>query len=160
MTNNFNINSNFEMPQFQNSINDFNKVFSNSVNNAANHIEGANNFDEIFKSINNSKEKEPLKANAQFFIGMDSISAQKVENLSPVAQMTKDIQTGFSNSLNNLNATAKEAEHAVETFASGGDISIHDVMIASQKSSLAMQMAVQLRSQLLNAYNEFKNMGI
>ena len=91
---------------------------------------------------------------------MDSISAQKVENLSPVAQMTKDIQTSFSNSLNNLNATAKEAEHAVETFASGGDISIHDVMIASQKSSLAMQMAVQLRSQLLNAYNEFKNMGI
>ena len=54
----------------------------------------------------------------------------------------------------------KEAETAFETFASGGDISVHEVMIASQKSGLAMQMAIQLRNQMLNAYNEFKGMSI
>jgi len=160
MTSNFDINANFDTSKFQNSINDFNKVFSSSINEASNQINGANSFDEIFSSVGNIKSKEPLKANAQFFVGLDTINAQKIENLSPVVQMSKDIQNGFSNSLNNLNAISKEAERAVETFASGGDISIHDVMIASQKSSLAMQMAVQLRSQLLNAYNEFKNMGI
>ena len=49
---------------------------------------------------------------------------------------------------------------AFETFATGGDISVHEVMIASQKSGLAMQMAIQLRNQMINAYNEFKNMSV
>ena len=66
----------------------------------------------------------------------------------------------FSEGIKNLSNVEKDAEHAFETFASGGDISVHDVMIASQKSNLAMQMAIQLRNQMLNAYNEFKNMSV
>ena len=54
----------------------------------------------------------------------------------------------------------RQSEKDIETFASGGDISVHQVMISAQKSALAMQMAIQLRNQMLNAYNEFKNMNI
>ena len=91
---------------------------------------------------------------------MDSINSQKIENLSPTAKMANSIGQGFSNGLSEVSNLGKEAEDAFETFATGGDISVHDVMIASQKSGLAMKMAIQLRNQMINAYNEFKNMGI
>ncbi|MBE7707376.1 MAG: hypothetical protein E7Z88_01585 [Cyanobacteria bacterium SIG27] len=159
MAENFSINPNFNMGQFDNSINNYNKVFSNSLNQANSALDGAQSFDEIFNSISNNQAK-PLQAGTQMNVGMDSIVASKIENLSPSAKMASDIGKGFSNGLNQLNAIEKEAETAFETFASGGDISVHEVMIASQKSGLAMQMAIQLRNQMLNAYNEFKGMSI
>ena len=94
------------------------------------------------------------------FLGADAINAQKVENLSETALMARDIGQGFSNGISNLSATQKTAEDAMETFAAGGDISVHEVMIASQKSTLAMQMAIQLRNQMINAYSEFKNLRV
>ena len=74
--------------------------------------------------------------------------------------LADDIGKGFSNALSNVSNLNRKADDDIETFASGGDISVHDVMISSQKAGLAMQMAIQLRSQMLNAYNEFKNMSI
>ena len=94
------------------------------------------------------------------FLGADAINAQKVENLSETALMARDIGRGISGGINNLSTTQRAAEDAMETFAAGGDISVHEVMIASQKSTLAMQMAIQLRNQMVNAYNEFKNLRV
>ena len=58
------------------------------------------------------------------------------------------------------NTMQKEAEEAMETFAAGGDISVHDVMIATQKANLTMQMAVQTRNRIINAYTELNNIRI
>ena len=151
MSSNFNINPNFKLDGFNNSIDDFNKIFSNSANKAD------TSFNEIFNSISPSA---PLQAGVSQFVGMDSINAQKISDISEVAKVAKDIGTGFSDSLSQLSNIDKKAEQDFETFASGGDISVHDVMISAQKSNLAMQMAIQLRNQMLNAYNEFKNMSI
>lgn len=161
MSENLNINPNFNMGQFENSINDFNKAFSVSLNQADNNFANSQSFDEIFNSINaQNNSTKALQGSTQYFIGADSIDLQKVENLSPSAKMASDIRKGFANGLNEVSNLEKKSEEAFETFASGGDISVHEVMIASQKSGLAMQMAIQLRNQMLNAYNEFKNMSI
>ena len=160
MAENFSINPNFNMGNFDNSINDFNKVFSNSLNQANSAIGDGQSFDEVFNSMSAKNNVAPIQAGTQYFVGMDSIAAQKIDNLSPTAKMASDIGAGFKNGLNQVSEMGKAAEDAFETFASGGDISVHEVMIASQKSGLAMQMAIQLRNQMLNAYNEFKNMGI
>ena len=160
MANGFNINTNFNIGQFTNSIDDFNKVFSNSLDKANQNLNGAQSFDEIFNSVGQQAQMAPLQASAHHFVGMDSINAQKIENLSPTAKMANSIGKGFSNGISEVSNLGKAAEEAFETFATGGDISVHDVMIASQKSGLAMQMAIQLRNQMLNAYNEFKGMQI
>ena len=159
MADNFSINSNFNMGSFDNSINDFNKVFSSSLNQANENTEISQKFDKVFNSFDVT-QINPIQGSAQMFIGIDSINANKIENLSPTAKMASDIGAGFKNGLGEVSALGKEAEEAFETFATGGDISVHEVMIASQKSGLAMQMAIQLRNQMLNAYNEFKNMSI
>ena len=160
MGDNFSINPNFNMGRFDNSISDFNKVFSDSLNQANNNIQSNQSFDEIFNSISSKNATTPMQAGVEMYVGMDSINAQKVENMSPTAKMASDIGKGFANGLGEVSNLGKQAEEAFETFASGGDISVHEVMIASQKSGLAMQMAIQLRNQMLNAYNEFKGMSI
>lgn len=153
MSENFSINPNINLNQFDNSIQKFNQNFSTQfdLNNAS--------FDEVFNSFN-SAPMTPMQGNVSTSVGIDAINATKIENLSPTAKMASDIGAGFKNGLSQVSNLGKEAEEAFETFASGGDISVHDVMIASQKSGLAMQMAIQLRNQMLNAYNEFKNMSI
>ena len=153
MSQNFSINPNISLNQFDNSIDKFNQNFSTQFD------PNAKSFDEVFNSFN-VNQMPPMQASASTFVGMDSINASKIENLSPTAKMASDIGAGFKNGLNQVSSLGKEAEEAFETFATGGDINVHDVMIASQKSGLAMQMAIQLRNQMINAYTEFKNMGI
>lgn len=146
MSQNFSINTNFQMNNFDNSIKDFNKSFSTKIKN---DFEENSEFENIFNSIANKDNKIDTK----------NVSAKNSE-ASPVAKLALDIQNGFSNSLNDLNAVQRQAEDDFETFAAGGNISVHEVMISAQKSNLAMQMAIQLRNQMLNAYNEFKNMSV
>ena len=73
--------------------------------------------------------------------------------------MTK-VSGAFSDGLNNVNNAALEAERAQEILASGGNISAHEVMIATEKSNLSLQMAVQIRNRLINAYQEINTMQI
>ena len=153
MSENFSINPNINLNQFDNSINKFNQNFSTQFDSSS------ASFDEVFNSFN-ANQMQPMQASATQYVGMDSINASKIENLSPTAKMASDIGAGFKNGLSEVSNLGKQAEEAFETFATGGDISVHDVMIASQKSGLAMQMAIQLRNQMVNAYTEFKNMGI
>lgn len=154
----------FEINTNIGSIDSFNKSFDNSIKNFDKQIDDASNFNEIFNSLTsnepqNTKEPQKLKGSVEF-LGVDAINAQKIENLSETALMARDIGKGISGGINNLSATQKAAEDAMETFAAGGDISVHEVMIAAQKSTLAMQMAIQLRNQAVNAYNEFKNLRV
>lgn len=144
--NNFSINPNINLSGFQNTISDYNKAFSGSLDSAN------KSFEEIFNAVG-----EKNNSNAPLEAGI-SIDAPK--NLSPTAKMANDIGKSFSNSINELNQVQRAAETDFETFASGGDISVHEVMISAQKSNLSMQMAIQLRNQMINAYNEFKNMAI
>lgn len=156
---------NFEINTNISPIDNFNKSFDKSIKNFDKQIDDASDFNEVFNSLTssepkNTKEPQKLKGSVEMFLGADAINAQKVENLSETALMARDIGQGFSNGISNLSATQKTAEDAMETFAAGGDISVHEVMIASQKSTLAMQMAIQLRNQMINAYSEFKNLRV
>lgn len=156
---------NFEINTNIGSIENYNKSFNNNLKNFDKQIEDASDFNEVFSAMTsnapkNTKEPQKLKGSVEMFLGADAINAQKVENLSDTARMARDIGRGFSDGVTNLSGVQKEAEDAMETFAAGGDISVHEVMIASQKSTLAMQMAIQLRNQMINAYTEFKNLRV
>ena len=89
-----------------------------------------------------------------------SMDTNKKRSNSPVENMANDIGNAFSKSLNDVNESQNAAYEAAETFASGGDIDVHEVMLASQKANLTMQMALQMRNRLVNAYNEIYNVRI
>lgn len=145
-----------------NTVSEFNKIFNQNVgaiNSKFDAVPSDNAFEEIFNQTH-SRPAHKISGSVKMNVGVDAINAQKVENLSDTARMARDISNSFSGGINNLNTAQLEANEAFETLASGGDISVHDVMIAAQKSSLSMQMAIQLRNQMINAYNEFKNIRI
>ncbi|MFH0702706.1 MAG: flagellar hook-basal body complex protein FliE [bacterium] len=66
----------------------------------------------------------------------------------------------FENYINDANSTQMKAERAIETFASGGNIDVHTVMIASEKANLSMQMTMQMRNKILQAYQEISRMQV
>ena len=72
-------------------------------------------------------------------------------NTGDVANKFSDVLGHYLNGVNDQNKTA---EKAVETFASGGNIDLHSVMIATEKANLSMQLAVQMKNKILQAYQE------
>lgn len=70
------------------------------------------------------------------------------------------IGSAFGNSINAVNDAKLEANRMQEDIAMGGSTSIHDAMIAAEKASLSMQMAIQVRNRILSAYTEVTGMMI
>ncbi|MBM3269883.1 MAG: flagellar hook-basal body complex protein FliE [Candidatus Sericytochromatia bacterium] len=59
-----------------------------------------------------------------------------------------------------VNSTALYASDMQQAFASGENVDLHDVMIAAEKSSVATQLTSQVRTKLLEAYQEIWRMQV
>lgn len=67
----------------------------------------------------------------------------------------------FSKAINNVNEVQKESGAMASAYIRGeGDVDITDVMIASQKSSVAFQALTQVRNKVVEAYKDVMNMPI
>ncbi len=156
MSNDFQINTQFQMGSFNNSIGEFNKFFNKTNLNATKNTPDPTNFNEIFNSI----AANPLQGSAQF----DNVNAlnlkENSKKLSSMQNTADTISKSIMNSLSEISDINKKADNDLETFASGGNISVHDVMISAQKSQMAIAMAIQLRNKALNAYNELKTINM
>ncbi len=156
----------------QNSITNFNKVFDQQLQNIDKSFEQTSMLD--FENILNQKNLEtqmsmsnPLRTGIEINAGavnipnLDmSLTQAPVQPKSEVAKTLSHFGESFSDGIKSINNKQLEAEHAVETLASGGDISIHEVMIAAEKANLSMQMGLQLRNKIITAYNELYNVKI
>lgn len=72
---------------------------------------------------------------------------------------------GFANelysSLQRINALQQHASAEGKAFQAGEPgIALYDVMIDSQKASIAFQMGLQLRNRLVTAYKDVMNMQV
>ena len=63
-------------------------------------------------------------------------------------------------SLGEVNSLQFEADDWAEKFASGETDNIHQVMIASEKANIALQLATAVRSKIMDAYSEIMRMQI
>lgn len=92
------------------------------------------------------------------------VAAQTAVQGTPSAPNAGTLLDGFSKSINggltSVNNNVKAADRAQEALAMGEDVSVHDVMIASEKASLSLQMAMQLRNKLMSAYSEINNIRV
>jgi len=86
-------------------------------------------------------------------------------NLNPVKNVSlpKDIKP-FSEYLKNAvketNTLLLESEKLADQFAAGITDNIHEVLIAAEKASIALQFTTQIRNKILDAYNEIMRMQI
>lgn len=66
------------------------------------------------------------------------------------------IARGIENVSNLQNA----ADGALATFAAGGNVQIHEVMAATSKATLGMQVMVEMRNRALEAYQQIMNIQV
>jgi flagellar hook-basal body complex protein FliE len=64
------------------------------------------------------------------------------------------------NSIGEVNSMQQEANRAVETLATGGDINPAEVLTAIQKADIAFRMMMQIRNKVVQAYDEVKNIRV
>ncbi len=76
---------------------------------------------------------------------------------------TEAFSTFFDAALNNINETnsyLSDAENEELKFAMGLTDNTHDLSVALQKASTALQYTVAVRDKLLDAYKEIMNINI
>lgn len=66
----------------------------------------------------------------------------------------------LTSEMDKINALDAQARQNVETYASGGDIPLHQVVLSVEKSDMALQMATQVRNRLIGAYQEISRMQV
>ena len=88
--------------------------------------------------------------------------ANSLNNIS--STKSTDKVSSFSDFLNNalekVNTLQQESAEATNKFITGESDNIHDVMIAGSKADLALQMTLQVRNKVMDAYNEIMNMQV
>lgn len=87
-------------------------------------------------------------------------------SLNPFASAkTTENHPSFSdilfNSVNSISQMQNHAKTQAEGYLSGVEgIGLNDVMVSMQESSLALNIGVQARNKLVNAYQEIMNMPV
>jgi len=66
----------------------------------------------------------------------------------------------LTDSLQQVNSMQAEANKAVETMATGGEVNPAEVLTAVQKADLAFRLTMQIRNKLVAAYQEIQNIRI
>ena len=100
-------------------------------------------------------------------LGTSSIIGTKDLNqgtiMRPVKQNDSLFATMLNSAIDNINTTNSyfsDAENEEIKFAMGETESTHDLMIALQKPSTALQYTVAVRDKFMEAYKEIMNMQI
>ncbi|MCL5283172.1 MAG: flagellar hook-basal body complex protein FliE [Armatimonadetes bacterium] len=66
----------------------------------------------------------------------------------------------LSNALDEVNQEQLNAAQKVEQFSEGKNMDVHDLMITVEKANIALDMAVQVRNQIVNAYQQVMQMQV
>ncbi|MCB2297169.1 flagellar hook-basal body complex protein FliE [Clostridium tagluense] len=62
--------------------------------------------------------------------------------------------------LNEVNDKQIESDNITQKFIKGEEDDIHKVMLSTEEAKLSLELAVQIRNKLVDAYQEFNRMQI
>lgn len=93
------------------------------------------------------------------------IAADRIGGMNPLGQTQETQATGFGDlfkqAVQSVNETQKQSSALATAYEQGDpQVSLAQVMVASQKSSVAFQALTQVRNRLVEAYQDVMNMPI
>ena len=99
-----------------------------------------------------------------------SININSLPNIQQISsginstQKTSGNKTSFADvindALNRVNDLQVQSSNMTDDFLTGKSDNIHSVMIAGSKADLALQMTLQVRNKVMDAYKEIMNMQV
>ena len=66
----------------------------------------------------------------------------------------------LSTAMNNLRDVHNQSNSLIEQYAAGGSVDVSEVMVAMEKTSMATDLAIQIRNKMLDGYQEIIKMQI
>ena len=88
---------------------------------------------------------------------------QLVASMSQVSatdKLTTEFAGLLTNGLTTLETNAGQASSMLSAYAAGERISPHELVMAMEQAKLSMQLAVEVRNRLIDAYQELTRMQI
>ena len=88
------------------------------------------------------------------------LSATSVPSLDGQAAGGPSFKDVLVDSIQQVNSMQLQADQAVETMFTGGEINPAEVLTAVQKADLAFRLTMQMRNKLMEVYQEIKDIRI
>jgi len=138
-------------------------------NNAAFEVNSGTDFESVLNNQTNAIKNNPteIKSGIEMNLNFNDLMAQNSQasstnndNSSSTGNFMKSFGNSISGGLQSVSNANHASDQAQEALAMGEDVSVHDVMIAAEKSNLSMQMALQLRNKLMSAYTEINSVRV
>jgi flagellar hook-basal body complex protein FliE len=94
--------------------------------------------------------------------GIGGIGGGGLQSVGPQTQVAPAPEGGggFGALLDGLGQTQADADAALVDLAVGGEMDLHDVVLAVEMESIAFELAVQIRNRLVDAYQEIFRMTV
>lgn len=86
-------------------------------------------------------------------------SENKIQTNTPF-EAQKSFASVLKESIDKVNELQVQSDKATEKLVNGENIDLHQVMIASQKASIAMQATLEIRNKVIEAYQETMRMQV
>jgi len=89
-----------------------------------------------------------------------SVNDNKDNNIEESSSNSMSFMDTLKEKLGEVNEKQIAADVATEAFISGEDIDIHEVMLITEEAKMSLQLAVQVRNKLVEAYQEINRMQL
>jgi len=97
-------------------------------------------------------------------LGKVNIPETILNNVQPVQPEIKtgaaDFGEVLQTAIKSINDTQINADNAIAKLAAGQDIELHNVMIAVEQAGTTLQLALQVKNKITEAYQEIMRMQI
>lgn len=81
------------------------------------------------------------------------------EAVAPMSQRGNFVEL-TQNMVLNVNDSVAGAEHALRAYAAGEQMPTHELMMSMEQAKLSLQIAVEVRNKVVDAYQEMMRMQI
>lgn len=88
---------------------------------------------------------------------VNSFNIQKVTN---VKENNESFSKVLSDAINKVNDIQVTADNKVEGLIKGDNVNMHDVMLSMQEAQISMQLLIESRNKVVEAYQEINRMQL
>jgi flagellar hook-basal body complex protein FliE len=100
------------------------------------------------------------EAASREFPGADLPGARPSDPGTSATAALQGLGRPLSAFLDEVNGLQIQSDHLKQEFATGGDVELHDVMVAEEQASVAVELTMQLRNKMMEAYQEIMRMSV
>ena len=86
--------------------------------------------------------------------------AQQATELSSKPQSGEDFGKMLMDVIKDVNSAQNNASEMQNAFMTGQNVELHELMISMERAGLAMELTLQVRNKLLDAYQELSRMQV